>query len=1297
VIRRTKVSSAGSNVVCAGGFLALLATALVVLGVPAAALAAGGTVHLDEPPTMGYATMTVTGEVKEDLISGTSGLFEVVEDPSEFNDGLLGNQGNDFSFQDGEDVRDVQHEFTGLKAGTTYYARLKTRRDFYTTPVIAFSNVVSGTTLPVPAPQVLSVNPASSVSYTSAHVEGEVEGVDGSDPAFASHCRFEYVPDAEYGAQNEVQKVTVQATGGAYRFISFNPKTSIVEETNDIPYDATAATMQAALEQLGTIRSGNVSVSGGPGDQLGTSPYFVTFIGGLAETDVNELQSLDSYRLEPSGESALTVQTVVAGQTAYGRGGSVPCSVDPVTTSGATHVEADLTDLKADTTYHAQLAISNAGGGDSEEAGTFTTLVVAPPVALGVDDASNVAYTQADLSAEVERPANPDPAFDVSCRFEYVAAESFLSSGFEFAAQVPCTEDPLTSPGANTVSAHLSGLSVNTTYYYRVVVTNAGGQDAADGANPFTTLTPDAPTVSIFPVDTIGAHSARFSGTINPGGTDPGFDVSWRFECNPACPGLEGFITADENDHEVSVEATGLNANTQYEVTLVTSNMAATASAGPVAFTTSTTAPLVATIPAFALVGGTEAFIAGTVDPENLATTYWIEYGTDESYGSSIPVTEDGDAGAGDEPVFIERKLTGLTPGAEYHFRVVAVNGAGTSAGQDKTFVTPTGDLGSSIGDLQLPEDRRWEMVSPPDKNGADVSKLYGVASPDGERLTYKSKGSFAGLETAQGATQADYIAQRTPSGWQSQGMTPRGGLFCLECGVVDVIEDLSGVRLNWQERAGESPDEDLEVNPDAKARVFRTYVRDTATGKFKLVPRPSRVLASGGGWESSSDGGQYAVETMENLSDQAPCDAEAIECVYESSDRGASWHLASILPDESPAGGSLIAMSQDGTRIYFRSGGDNYVRIDATSTLDIPGSFGTSVLGIEGGDGARALLLSSEQLLGADTDGGNDLYLWDGAAPEGERLTLISRGEVPGRAADVIGGVGFEEDALRIHDLDSGFFTAGNQVLEGEPSAAGQKIYAWSIEGGEPSLSYVATASISESRVSRNGRFLLFASTDRVTAYDNAGRQEVYRYDQGTDRLVCVSCQPKGKKPTAASHLHYFAPQETAFGPRHSLRNVTDDGLVFFESEESLAAHDSNGKRDVYEYKDGLPQLLSKGTGPHDSRFVDASASGDSVFFLTDDKLVGWDTDGSYDVYNARIGGGFPEPPLRPLPCEGDACQPAPVPPNDPTPASESFKGAGNVKPHKKKHCKKKAAKKCKKHKKQHKKRTGKSTKKNG
>jgi hypothetical protein len=1291
VRRPMKAPSAGSKFGYVGGLLSLFAAAVLALAlVPASALAIGGERHLDEPATMGYTTMKVTGEVKADLTTFTNGVIEIAESPDGFNDAGLGGGGSEFQLGGGEEVREVEKEFTGLKPGTTYYARIKT--EVFNGEGVTFSNVVSGTTLPVAAPSVLNVEDASSVSFTSAHVSGEVEGVEGPDPAFESSCRFEYVTDAEYDARNEVQALTVRATGGTFQlYFGGTP-------TDPIAYDASAATLQAALEANPAIGAGNVSVSGGPGNATGDNPYTIAFQGSLAGQDLGLF--LETLQLQPGGQSGGDLQTEVDGHPVeqFSRAQSTPCSVDPVTSSGATAVEADLTGLTPGTTYHLRLAISNGGGGDSEEADDFTTLPVDPPTVLSVEDASNVLYTQADVSGEIERPAGADSAFDVDCRFEYVPAEQFLASGFQSAGQMDCAENPVTSAGAKAVSAHLSGLTVGTTYYYRLVAENAGGKDAIRAANPFTTLVPGAPEVSIFPVDQIGSHTAHFSGTINPTDTDPGFDVNWHFECTPSCPGLSGTIPADEADHEVSVIATGLTANTAYQVTLVASNVSQTASAGPVAFNTDAAEPTVVTYPAFAMAGGTEAFVGGTVDAENSASTYWIEYGPDESYGSAIPQAEDGDAGSGDDPGFVRQRLTGLEPGSEYHFRLVASNQAGTAPGLDQTFVTPSGDLGSSIGAVGLPDNRTWEMVSPPQKNSADVWKVYVGASADGEAISYKSQGSFAGLPTAKGGNLGDYRADRGSSSWISEGLTPQGGLFSFTNGAFEMSDDKRFTRFNLRERGNESPDEELELNPDQIGSVFRQYLRNNETKKFKRIPYPVEA-SQGMPYASSTDNSHFAVTTVENVTDESPCDGETGPCVYESLDHGFTWRLASILPDDSPAQGGMVGMSQDGSRIYFRSGGGNYVRVGGSETIQLDGGGGTTVIAIEGGDGARVLLRSSEQLLGGDEDSADDLYLWDGSQPDGDRLTLVSQGDQAGVEVELDRALGYQEDMLSTQGLDRGFFVANNQVLAGEDGRPGQKIYAWDATGSQPSLAYVATANPSDSRTSPNGRFLVFTSTERLTAYDNAGQQEVYRYDQDADRLVCVSCEPEGKAATAEGRLYFISPQEGAFGINHALRNVNDEGLVFFESLERLSKHDSNGETDVYEYRDGIPYLLSKGTGAHQSRFADASVSGDDVFILTDDQLSRWDTDRSFDIYDARVGGGLPEPPAGVIPCEGDSCQPIPNPPNDPTPASENFSGAGNVREPAKKHCKKaKKSKQGKCHKKKHK-RHGKkkSTGKNG
>lgn len=68
---------------------------------------------------------------------------------------------------------------------------------------------------------------------------------------------------------------------------------------------------------------------------------------------------------------------------------------------------------------------------------------------------------------------------------------------------------------------------------------------------------------------------------------------------------------------------------------------------------------------------------------------------------------------------------------------------------------------------------------------------------------------------------------------------------------------------------------------------------------------------------------------------------------------------------------------------------------------------------------------------------------------------------------------------------------------------------------------------------------------------------------------------------------------------------------------------------------------LVSTGSDKEPIKDVAISPSGRDVFFTTSEGLVPQDTDGAPDVYDARLGGGFPQQPAPRLQsCAGDACQ---------------------------------------------------------
>jgi hypothetical protein len=200
-------------------------------------------------------------------------------------------------------------------------------------------------------------------------------------------------------------------------------------------------------------------------------------------------------------------------------------------------------------------------------------------------------------------------------------------------------------------------------------------------------------------------------------------------------------------------------------------------------------------------------------------------------------------------------------------------------------------------------------------------------------------------------------------------------------------------------------------------------------------------------------------------------------------------------------------------------------------------------------------------------------------------------------------------------------------------------------------------------SRATPDGRFLLFSSQARLTGYDNAGHRQLYLYDAEDGQLRCVSCNPRAAASSSDAELKPTKSVEGA-SPLQLSRNLSEDGRrVFFNTVEALVPGDVNGKRDVYLWQEGALRLISSGQGAAASTFVEASPSGDDAFFTTSQQLVGSDVDQLFDLYDARVGGGFAQQQVPPD-CLGDACQGAPsAPAPAPRPGSSAF-DAGRAAP---------------------------------
>jgi CSLREA domain-containing protein len=96
-------------------------------------------------------------------------------------------------------------------------------------------------------------------------------------------------------------------------------------------------------------------------------------------------------------------------------------------------------------------------------------------------------------------------------------------------------------------------------------------------------------------------------------------------------------------------------------------------------------APPVATTGAASKVHSTSATVEGTVTTRGLSASSHVEFGKTTAYGGTTAVQ----ATAGQSDTSLKFDLADLEGSTTYHYRLVATNVDGTSAGADKTFKTP--------------------------------------------------------------------------------------------------------------------------------------------------------------------------------------------------------------------------------------------------------------------------------------------------------------------------------------------------------------------------------------------------------------------------------------------------------------------------------------------------------------------------------------------------------------------------------------------------------------------------------
>ena len=875
-------------------------------------------------------------------------------------------------------------------------------------------------------------------------------------------------------------------------------------------------------------------------------------------------------------------------------------------------------------------------------------------------------------------------------------------------------------------------------------------------------------------------------------------------------------LPADFEEHEVSVPATGLSAETAYRFRLLAENANGDGNLAPsgpnqaeeAPFTTPP--PVIVESESLLAAGAADATLQADLNTLGVTAEYRFEYLTEAAYqenlaaaaadpfaGAAVAPVPDAPIGASEEPQSVSQSIVGLTPSTVYRYRVFAHNPGGFKAGPAQAFTTQPASPATG-----LPDSRQYQLVSSPDKHGALLQPIgEGLiqAAASGDAITYLANAPTEAA--AEGySNEVQILSRRLPSSWASRDLaTPNRAATGTAIGKGFEYRffstDLS--------QAAVGPFGDFTpLSPAASEQT--PYLRTNfPPGNLSAPCEPSvsdcyRPLVSG-----CPEAGEPCPPAIEAAADVPPGtvfgnnreDGPCAVAVFRFPVFHCRPHFVAATPDLSHViieSDVPLTPAATGTELYEWSGG-------RLTLVGHPVHAGTEVSGETAfqaisADGSRVVFEGSSEahkgLLLRDTVAEKTIQL-DAAAPgcgscksgggqfrwasaEATRIFFTDANKLTPDAGPEAGKpdlyecqVEYEEEAprCRLTDLTP---PAGGEAADAQgvlgASEDGSYLY-YAAGNSEPQLylrhegattpigvlsandrsDWEASLKHHTARVSPDGRWLAFLSAKSLTGYDNrdaiTGKpdMEVYLYHATDEQLVCASCNPTGARPrgieykkiTNGEHLSSgdrilpgeqgiaaLVPGGTPITLKQSLyqsRYLSDSGRLFFNSHDALTPADTNGVIDVYQYEPpgvggcsesrptfsatdgGCVDLISSGTSPLESAFLDASETGNDVFFLTSSRLDPQrDIDGERDVYDAHVCSGespcIPAPPPAPPLCAGDSCQLPATPPSDATPGSLTFNGAGDVvecpkgKVLQKGHCvKRKSAKHHKKHHSQH------------
>ena len=253
----------------------------------------------------------------------------------------------------------------------------------------------------------------------------------------------------------------------------------------------------------------------------------------------------------------------------------------------------------------------------------------------------------------------------------------------------PVTTDSKTSDGDGTGQfvSSITGLTAGTTYHVRAYATNSVGTSYGDDIT--FTSSGLAPAATSQAATNISSNGATLNGTVNANEIaatvtfEYGTSTSYGQTISPVPDQVTGNTVTN-----VSAAITGLSPGITYHFRIKAVNSLGTTYSDDLVFTTPGLVPIATTQAAINL-SATGATLSGTVNANGSSTSVSFEYGTSTSYGhTATPVL---DQITGNYNVTEYAAITGLTQNTTYHFRIKAVNPAGTTYGNDLTFTTING------------------------------------------------------------------------------------------------------------------------------------------------------------------------------------------------------------------------------------------------------------------------------------------------------------------------------------------------------------------------------------------------------------------------------------------------------------------------------------------------------------------------------------------------------------------------------------------------------------------------------